>query len=65
MGLEHLALGLGTGAVIIAGGITAFHYATEGIGTYLDNKRTERLRREYPDKNIPESYYWRNYLQFP
>ena len=36
-----------------------------GIGTYLDNKRTEKLRREYPDKNIPESYYWRNYLQFP
>ena len=65
MGLEHLALGLGTGAVIIGGFIVGFSYATERAGTYLDNKRTERLRREYPDKDISESYYWRNRLQFP
>jgi len=65
MGLEHLAFALGTGTVIIAGGIIAFSYATERAGTYLDNKRTERLRREYLDKNIPESYYWRSRLQFP
>ena len=62
MGLEHLALGLGTGAVILGGFSLAFEYGIERLGTYFDNKRTERLRRDCPDEDVQQSYYWRNRL---
>ena len=65
MGLEHLALGLGTGAVILAGFSVAYEYGPRALGTYLDNRRTESQRRKYHDKDIYESYYWRRKLLFP